>query len=59
MEKLRFIFSEVQLIIYLVKDMLFNKFSMNSLLANTAPKTERQKMRNFKSNNGFFHAALQ
>ena len=58
MEKLRLIFREMKLIIYRVKDRLFKKFVIISLLANTALQTERQKMRNFKSNNWFFHAAF-
>ena len=56
MEKLRFIFREMQLIIYPVKDKLFNKFVINNLLANTALQTERQKMKILKRNNWFFHA---
>ena len=45
--------------IYRVKDKLFNKFVINSLLANTALQTERQKMKILKSNNWFFHAVFQ
>ena len=44
--------------IYRVKDKLFNKFVINSLLANTALQTERQKMKILKSNNWFFHAVF-
>ena len=44
--------------IYRVEDKLFNKFFINSLLANTALQTERQKMKILKSNNWFFHAVF-
>ena len=39
--------------VYRVKDKLFNKFVINSLLANTALQTERQKWKFSKAVTGF------